>query len=497
MEEGLCAGLSLLGSIAIFELLNKPTPRGSLAALLISAVMGFGAGRWIVRSHHPKRAIVVSAVVFVAVIVEAAVPAPWHHLLLNTATWHEVASLFAPLRIGPSSRPACWWAWREPANGWPLAIEAGWGLSPTPLLPCSPHSSWSRGRPRWSQGWRRACFASVSSAWEVWPCWLGISRCSPELPIPRRQLAVPLDGEESRSLLLPSLLVFLAVVLSVAGSGALGTGGSPSWQFLERTNHRGVGFQRCWFCCAGSECRALPGPEQVPTYWQVRGPDQPGRRNVGGCTESRAIAAEKVRPDRWKRVESKRWSQSQVAAHVTIRVVPGPRAPSSPRDIGSTRPLADPAGGRCGRAAAADELGEQYVVTGSVSAANQRTPSSPARELMTHPAEISNLSLRALSRRKFKRWLDRSSPEAMDGTRWFRDWSTGFGPVAFAIRRPRSPWPHGEPPPWPYVPHQDQGRQLPDLHRTAFAMMAQSLGIPVRVAVGFNSGAWEPSGETP
>ena len=30
----------------------------------------------------------------------------------------------------------------------------------------------------------------------------------------------------------------------------------------------------------------------------------------------------------------------------------------------------------------------------------------------------------------------------------------------------------------------------------AFAMMAQSLGIPVRVAVGFNSGAWEPSGET-
>ena len=90
-EEGLCAGLSLLGSVAIFELLDKPAPR-ALAALLISAAVGFGAGRWIVRSRHPRWASAVSAIVLVAVIVDASVSAPWHHLLVNEATWHAVAS---------------------------------------------------------------------------------------------------------------------------------------------------------------------------------------------------------------------------------------------------------------------------------------------------------------------------------------------------------------------------------------------------------------------
>ena len=48
MDEGLCAGLSFLGSIALFELLDKPAGSSTLFALLISAALGWGAGRWIV-----------------------------------------------------------------------------------------------------------------------------------------------------------------------------------------------------------------------------------------------------------------------------------------------------------------------------------------------------------------------------------------------------------------------------------------------------------------
>ena len=54
-DEWLCAGLSFLGSIALFEVLDKPAASATLVALLISAVVGSGAGRWIVRSLYPER----------------------------------------------------------------------------------------------------------------------------------------------------------------------------------------------------------------------------------------------------------------------------------------------------------------------------------------------------------------------------------------------------------------------------------------------------------
>ena len=123
MGEGLCAGLSVLGSIAIFELLDKPDPSATLVALLISAAVGSVAGRWIVRSFYPERAAIVSAVVLIAVIIEVGVPAAWHHLLVDPSTWHRVASsLRAPnraniarsLRVGGSRRSGRAGGFRRP-----------------------------------------------------------------------------------------------------------------------------------------------------------------------------------------------------------------------------------------------------------------------------------------------------------------------------------------------------------------------------------------------
>ena len=175
-DEGLCAGLSLLGSVAIFEVLDKPAPVASLVALLLSAAVGFGAGWWMVRSRHPKRAVAVSAVVLVAVIVEAAVPTTWHHLLVDPTTWHRVAS---SLRVGADRTllAACVLVSLAGASERVAYGDRDRpGTVAHPALAVSPRSSWSRGQPWRRQVWCQVSFVPASSSSGVWPCLSGIGR---------------------------------------------------------------------------------------------------------------------------------------------------------------------------------------------------------------------------------------------------------------------------------------------------------------------------------
>ena len=268
-DEGLCVGLSLLGSVAIFEVLNKPTPVASLVALLISAVVGFGAGWWIVRSRRPKRAVAVSAAVLVAVIVEAAVPTTWHHLLVDPTTWHRVAS---SLRVGADRTllAACVLVSLAGASE-----RVAYGDRDRPgtvahpalaVLPALVLVTWSAAAaPGLVSGLLCAGLIILGSLAVLVGDW------------PRHDTGADRDGaldraERRRGLavaLLPPLGAFLAVVLSVSVSGALGTSRGGSTDSSQESTVEALVTNVVGFASQDPNVVLFRASSKIPTYWQV------------------------------------------------------------------------------------------------------------------------------------------------------------------------------------------------------------------------------------
>jgi transglutaminase-like putative cysteine protease len=495
-EEGLCVGLSLLGSVAIFEVLNKPTPVASLVALLISAVVGFGAGWWIVHSRRPKRAVAVSAAVLVAVIVEAAVPTTWHHLLVDPTTWHRVAS---SLRVGAdrtllaacvlvslagaSERVACGDRDRPGTVAHPALA----------VLPALVLVTWSAAAaPGLVSGLLCAGLIILGSLAVLVGDW------------PRHDTGADRDGaldraERRRGLavaLLPPLGAFLAVVLSVSLSGALGTSRGGSINSSQESTVEALVTNVVGFASQDPKVVLFRASSKIPTYWQVA----VLTRQVDGTWEvpstlARVLEGKGVARTSGNRTESDVGVRSRMAANVTIvsysgRLLPVPLGTAAVQGPWPTQMV----GGAVVQQRPTT-TGEQYSATASASATNQNGSLPPAEE----NTDAANGESEPVVSRNIPAAVQTMARQVVAGTdgqaamvqqlvNWFRSgrfqYSTAAQPVS----------PHGSPVVVSFLTRTKVGNC--QTFTDAFAMMAQSLGIPVRVAVGFTSGTRKPSGQS-
>jgi transglutaminase-like putative cysteine protease len=496
MDEELCAGLSFLGSIALFELLDKPAGSSTLFALLISAALGSGAGRWIVRTLYPERAVVVSAVVLVVVIIEAAVPPIWHHLLVDPNTWHRLASsLRAPTErtllaacvlsglAGASERAAFGDRARPGSVGHP-ALAA---------LPALILVTWSAA----------AAPGLVSAALCGGLIVIGGSLIlfgDPVVQDSDSDSAGAIHrGSRRRRItasVLPPLAAFLVVVLSVSVSGALGTRGSGSAGSSHVPTSEALVTNVVGFASQDPNVVMFRAHSKATTYWQVA----VLTRQIAGTWEAspglaRALAGRKPASG-GDGSDASIATHSNVTADVTIasyqgRVLPVPLGTSAVQGPRPTQSVDD----------AIVQLGpttpgEQYVTRGSESAIGQEDiPSGPADQAANaptaDPAPASSASIPTevqLMARQVTAGSDDQAEMVQRIVNWFRSGRFQYSTAA----QPLSP--RGTAPVVAFLTRTKVGNC--QTFTDAFAMMAQSLGIPVRVAVGFTSGAREPSGET-
>jgi transglutaminase-like putative cysteine protease len=499
MDEGLCAGLSFLGSIAIFELLDKPGASATLVALLISAAVGSGGGRWIVRSLYPERAVVVSAVVLIAVIIEAGVPAAWHHLLVDPSTWHRVASsLRAPTErtllaacvlvgvAGAAERVAFGDRDRPGSIGHPALA----------VLPALILVTWSAA----------AAPGVVSGALCGGLIVLGGSLILFGDPVVQQSNADSVGATHRGSrrrgitaaLLLP-LAAFLVVVLSVSVSGAIGTRGSGSADSSDAPTTEALVTNVVGFAVQDPNVVLFRAHSDAPTYWQVA----VLTRQSGGRWEvspdlGRVLAGKESAPSGGEGSDASIGSQSNVTANVTIasyqgRVLPVPLGTAVVQGPWQTRSVDDAVVQQ-----GPTTPGEQYVTRGAVSMVGQEGASASPADGATDasngvpaPVPASSGSIPAevqLLAQQVAAGSDNQAEMVQRLGNWFRSgrfqYSTAAQPVS----------PRGTSPVVAFLTRTKVGNC--QTFTDAFAMMAQSLGIPVRVAVGFTSGARQPSGET-
>ena len=90
-DEALCAGLALIGAVALFRILTDPGAP-ELGSLCACAAVGYASGWWLVRSRHRTLAAAVSGLVFMVVLFEAGAAPPWHRFVLEAGAWHRVVS---------------------------------------------------------------------------------------------------------------------------------------------------------------------------------------------------------------------------------------------------------------------------------------------------------------------------------------------------------------------------------------------------------------------
>ena len=496
-DEWLCAGLSFLGSIAIFELLDKPAASATLVALLITAVVGFGAGRWIVRSLYPERAVVVSAVVLAAVIIEAAVPAIWHHLLVDPNTWHRVASslraptertLFAACVLvglaGASERVALGDRDRRGSIGHPALA----------VLPALILVTWSAA----------AAPGLVSGALCGGLIVLGGSLIlfgDPVVPHSDADLATGTEGGSRRRViefaLLPPLAAFLVVVLSVSVSGALGTHGGGSADFSRAATTEALVTNVVGFAAQDPNVVLFRAHTETPTYWQVA----VLTKDVGGAWGvspelGRVLAGKEPRSLGGDGSDAGIGSHADLTANVTIAsyrglVLPVPLGTGAVQGPWPTRSLDD---------AVVQQRpttpGEEYVTRGSElvvgrEGASPESADDPSSPSIAKPAAASSGSIPAevqLMARQVTAGSSDKTEMVQRLVNWFRSGRFQYSTAAQPIS------PRGTAPVVAFLTRTKVGNC--QTFTDAFAMMAQSLGIPVRVAVGFTSGARQPRGET-
>ncbi len=496
-DEGLCAGLSFLGSIAMFELLHKPVASATFVALLITAAVGSGAGRWIVRSPYPERAVLVSAAVLVAVTIEAAVPATWHHLLVDPNTWYRVASslraptertLFAACVLvglaGASDRVALGDRDRPGSIGHPALA----------VLPALILVTWSAA----------AAPGVVSGALCGGLIVLGGSLILFGDPVVQDSDADPIGtthrGSRRRGImaaLLPPLAAFLVVVLSVSVSGALGTGGAGSAHAPGALTTEALVTNVVGFAAQDPNVVLFRAHSGAPTYWQVAVLTKDNGGTWGVSPDlGRVLAGKESTSSAGDGSDPGVGSHSNVTANVTIasyqgRVLPVPLGTAAVQGPWPTRSVDDAVVQQ-----GPTTPGEEYVTRGSDSAVGQEgagleSADDPSSPLIEDPVPASSRSIPAevqLMARQVAAGSYDQTEMVQRLVNWFRSgrfqYSTAAQPVS----------PRGTTPVVAFLTRTRVGNC--QTFTDAFAMMAQSLGIPVRVAVGFTSGAREPGGET-
>jgi Transglutaminase-like superfamily/Domain of unknown function (DUF4129) len=496
IDEGLCAGLAFLGSLAMFELLNRPVVSAALVTLLMSAAVGYGAGRWIIRSLYPERAAAVSAVLLVAVIIEAAVPATWHHLLVDPSTWHRVTS-----------------ALRAPAERTLLAGSVVVGLA--------------GASERAAFGDRERLGSIAHPALAVLPALILITWSAAAAPglvsgvlcgslivlggviilVGDQEVANPdagpvgaghrRDGRRGIAIaLLPPLAAFLAVVLSVSVSGALGNGGGSDGSSRAPTTEALV-TDVVGFAAQDPNVVLFRARREVPTYWQVA----VLTRQVDGTWKvppglARVLAGKEPPSTGDDESDAGVGFGSNTTANLTIasyrgRVLPVPLGTSAVQGPWPTQLVDDAVVQQRPTAP-----GEQYVATGSDSVVGQEGASpGPVDEgedsSNGEPAPVSSGSIPAdvqVMARRIVAGADDQAEMVQRLVNWFRSGRFQYSTAA----QPSSP--RGTTAVVTFLTRTKVGNC--QTFTDAFAMMAQSLGIRVRVAVGFTSGARRPTGET-
>jgi hypothetical protein len=495
MDEGLCAGLSFLGSIAIFELLDKPDASVALVALLISAAVGAGAGRWIVRSMYPERAAIVSAVVLILVIIEAGVPAAWHHLLVDPSTWQRVASsLRAPTErtllaacvlvgfAGAAERVAFGDRDRPGSVGHPALA----------VLPALILVTWSAA----------AAPGVVSGVLCGGLIVIGGSLILLGDPVVQQfntdSVGPTLRGSRRRGItaaLLSPLAAFLVVVLSVSATGALGTHGSGSADSSDAPTTEALVTNVVGFAAQDPNVVLFRAHSETPTYWQVA----VLTRQIGGTWDvsqdlARALAGREGASG-GDGSDPSTGTHAHVTADVTIasyrgRVLPVPLGTATAQGPWPTRSVDDAVVQQ-----GPTTPGEQYVTRGSISEIGQEAASPGSTDDVSspsigNPGPESSESIPAEVQLMARQVTAGSEDEAQMVQRlvnWFRSGRFQYSAAAQPVSRETDPV-------VAFLTRTKVGNC--QTFTDAFAMMAQSLGIPVRVAVGFTSGAREPSGET-
>ena len=436
--------------------------------------------------------------VLVAVIIEAAVPATWHHLLVDPNTWHRVAS---SLRV-PAERTLCAACLLAGLAGASERVALGdrdrpgsIGHPALAVLPALILVTWSAA----------AAPGPVSGALCGGLIVLGGSLIlfgDPVVPDSDADRARGMERGSRRRViefaLLPPLAVFLVVVLSVSVSGALGTRGGGSADSSRTATTEALVTDIVGFAAQDPNVVLFRAHTETPTYWQVA----VLTTQVDGKWEvppelGRVLAGKEPRSSGDDASDAAIGSNAHfLTANVTIAsyrglVLPVPLGTAAVQAPWPTRSVDD----------AVVQLrpttpGEEYVTRGSDSAVGQEGASpgpadDPGSPSNAEPASASSESIPAKVQLMARQVAAGSSDQTEMVQRlvnWFRSgrfkYSTAAQPVSS----------RGTTPVVAFLTRTKVGNC--QTFTDAFAMMAQSLGIPVRVAVGFTSGARQPSGET-
>ena len=480
----------------MLELLDKPAASAAVVALIISATLGYGAGRWAVRSLYPELAAVVSAVLFVALIIEAAVPPTWHHLLVDSDTWRSVLS-FLRIPGGRTLLAGCILVGLAGASERSAFGDRDRLRSVThPALAVLP----ALVLVTWSAAATPGLVSGVLCGGLIVLGGLIILVGDQQVRNARADPIGPMHRghrwKGTAIALLPPLAAFLIAVFSVSVSGALGTrGGGPGKSGAPTTE--ALVTNVVGFAAQDPNVVLFRARSEDPTYWQVA----VLTRQVGGMWEvspglARVLAGEESPSSVGSESDTPAGSPSTTTANVTIvsyrgRVLPVPLGTSAVQGPWPTRSVDD--------AVVQQRVttpGEHYVATGSVSPIVQEgaLPGSanegndaPDGE----PAPASSAPIPAEVRLMARQVVAGSNERAEMVQRlvnWFRSGRFQYSTAA----QPESP--RGTTPVVAFLTRTKVGNC--QTFTDAFAMMAQSLGIPVRVAVGFTSGARQRNGTT-
>lgn len=488
LGEALGAALSLLGAVAVFRVPSDPVP-GSLGALCAAAAVGFGSGWWIVRSRHKEFALVLSTVIFVAVVVEAAVPQPWHHDLVDAGTWHRVA---AELHVASGGRllGACVLvgvagALGRVALGRPSPI-ASTSYSAVAVLPAFALVTWSvAASPGVVAALLGAGIIVLAGAVLV----SGDTQARGSLSDSETRRGRPTPWHRSLLLVLgPPLIVFWALVAAVGGSGAVGAGSSQSGSATAPTTEALV-TSVIGFAQQDPNVLLFRAHTALPTYWQVAILTQQANGTWGvPTTVARAVRRGRD-PGNGTTDPAANPTPTSLAADVTIDAYRGDLLPVP---IGATQvrsPLTTQFVDGAVVQSQPTTSGEHYVVdvapsasTASVgvdSSEESTAPGAPKSESI--PPEVRRLARMVAG--------TEDQPEMVQRlVGWFQS-----GRFHYTTAEQPAP-PPGVSPVAAFLTQTKTGNC--QTFTDAFAAMAQALGIPVRVAIGFTSGASVTGGES-
>ncbi len=495
-DEALGAGLALIGAVALFRVLVDPASQ-SLGSLCAGAAAGYASGWWIVRSRHRVVAAAVSVAVLVVVLVEAGVAPPWHRVAVEPGAWHQVGKSLGTSG-GRALLAAC-----VLASAAALVERAAFGLrgggrGPAPraglaVAPVLALVIWSLAV---HDGIGGALLAGATVLVGGASLLVGDVRAD--------QSAHPPPKEQRRSggfrrwcLVAIAVLLPPLTALSLAAAAGAGIGGGiemsapapASAPTAEALTSNVVGFAD-----RHPDVVLFRARMTAPTYWQVailtrRVGD--GWRASPGLTQATARADSPADPSPSSHASGNR---SRLVARVTIASYAGRLVPV-PIDTVSVSRGFRPVGGSVVQSRPTVP-GQRYTASailpvvvpssrvaegGSTSPADQRQVEQ-ASVVPPMPQEV-----RALARQV----ADGSTDPHQVVQRlvdWFRSGRFRY------TTAPQPPAPAGESPVGLFLTDTRTGNC--QTFADAFTLMARSLGIPTRVAVGFTAGSRSPDGTT-